>query len=135
MRHFFKGMQMQRKILTLKQKVTPSLPPEQSLRVPAGRTPPKGAKTASAALIKQLTELVCAQRKTFVQMRNGTGYCGTPILLQDGWLTMELVSIHGTKQSATATTILIQINDGSFIAHLHPTSSSSDSQSLVGAKS
>ncbi len=111
---------MQRKILTLKQKVTPSLPPEQSLRVPAGRTPPKGAKTASAALVNQLTELVCAQRKTFVQMRNGTGYCGNPIQLQDGWLTMQQVSIHGTKQSATAPSILIQINDGSFIAHLHP---------------
>ncbi len=120
MRHFFKGMHMQRKILTVKPKVTPSLPPEQSLRVPAGRTPPKGAKTASAALVNQLTELVCAQRKTFVQMRNGTGYCGNPIQLQDGWLTMQQVSIHGTKQSATAPSILIQINDGSFIAHLHP---------------
>ncbi len=111
---------MQRKILTVKPKVTPSLPPEQSLRVPAGRTPPKGAKTASAALVNQLTELVCAQRKTFIQLRSGAGYCGIPIQLQDGWLTMEQVSIHGTKQSATAPTILIQINDGSFIAHLHP---------------
>ena len=29
------------------------------------------------------------------------------------------VSIHGTKQQATAQRILIQINDGSYIGHLH----------------
>jgi len=126
---------MQRKILTLKQKVTPSLPPEQSLLVQAGRTPLKGAKTASAALIKQLTELVCAQRTTFIQLRSGAGYCGTPIQLQDGWLTMEQVSIHGTKKTATAPNILIQINDGRFIAHIHPTDSTDELRRLLEAKS
>jgi hypothetical protein len=52
-------------------------------------------------------------------MRNGTGYCGLPTQLEDGWLTMSEVSIHGTKQTASSQSILIQIMDGSFIGHLH----------------
>ena len=111
---------MQRKILTIKPKVTSPLTPEPTIQIMAGRTPLKGAKTTSSALFNQLNELVCAQCKTFIQMRNGAGYCGTPIGLKDGWLTMTQVSIHGTKQKAFAAVILIQIKDGSFIAHLHP---------------
>ncbi|MEI6111580.1 MAG: hypothetical protein WCP63_07890, partial [Cyanobium sp. ELA712] len=63
------------------------------------------------------------------------GYCGTPIQLQDGWLTMEQVSIHGTKKTATAPNILIQINDGRFIAHIHPTDSTDELRRLLGSKS
>lgn len=119
MRHSSKGMHMQRKILTAKPKVTSPLTLEPTIQIIAGRTPLKGAKTSSA-LFNQLNELVCAKRKTFIQMRHGAGYCGTPIELKDGWLTMAQVSIHGTKQKASAAVILIQIKDGSFIAHLHP---------------
>jgi hypothetical protein len=52
-------------------------------------------------------------------MRQGAGYCGIPVHIEGYWLTMINVSIYGTKQQATVQRILIQINDGSFIAHLH----------------
>jgi len=48
---------------------------------------------------------------------------------------MEQVSIHGTKKTATAPNILIQINDGRFIAHIHPTDSTDELRRLLEAKS
>jgi hypothetical protein len=63
-------------------------------------------------------------------MRNGTGYCGLPIQLEDGWLTMSEVSIRGTKQTVSTQSILIQIQDGTLIAHMHPV----DSINNTGAK-
>ena len=70
-------------------------------------------------LLDQLSELVRTRSKVFIQMRHGAGYCGVPVQIEGYWLTMIDVSIYGTKQQATAQRILIQINDGSFIAHLH----------------
>ena len=72
-----------------------------------------------APVLERLSELVHTRSKVFIQMRHGAGYCGIPIQIEGYWLTMIDVSIHGTKQQATAQQILIQINDGSFIAHLH----------------
>ena len=89
-------------------------------RIVAGRLSRRAPQHSCTALIERLRELVNDRRKVFIQMRHGTGYCGDPVLLEDGWLTMINVSIHGTKQSAVSQSIVIQINDGSFIAHVHP---------------
>lgn len=128
MRHSDKGMLMQRKILTLKPKTTTPPVFAPSVLVQAGRKPPKGAKTASSALLKLLNELIYNKQKAFIQMRHGTGYCGKLADLKDGWLRMEHVSIHGNKKSVPTPSILIQIFDGSYIAHIH----SADS-SVIGA--
>ena len=105
---------------------SPALP----IQIQAGRQPKKGQSKACTSLLKQLTALIGSGSKAFIQMRNGTGYCGLPTQLEDGWLTMSEVSIHGTKQTASSTSILIQIHDGAFIAHLHPV----DSLNNTGAK-
>ena len=89
------------------------------LRVVAGRANKGKAQPSCHAVIANLTELVKGRRKVFIQMRQGAGYCGVPVQLKDGWLTMTEVSIHGTKLSTTSERILIQIRDGAFIAHLH----------------
>ncbi len=97
-----------------------SIPP---IHIQGGRQPNKGKQMACTALLSQLTALIDSGSKAFIQMRNGTGYCGLPTQLEDGWLTMSDVSIHGTKQTASSRIILIQIHDGAFIAHLHPVDS------------
>lgn len=93
------------------------------IQIQAGRQPKKGQPKACVALSNQLNELIASGSKVFIQMRNGTGYCGLPTRLEDGWLSMSEASIHGTKQTASSTSILIQIHDGAFIAHLHPVDS------------
>ena len=113
---------MQRKTLTLKSisKLNQSQTiPEPPACVEAGRKPTTGPSNASPALLNRLDELVNSRIKVFIQMRQGTGYCGIPVQIEEGWLTMEEVSIHGTKQTASSQSILIQIRDGSFIGHLH----------------
>ena len=93
------------------------------IQIQAGRQPKKGQPKACVALSNQLNELINSGSKVFIQMRHDTGYCGLPTKLEDGWLTMAEVSIHGTKQTVSSQSILIQIHDGSFIAHLHPVNS------------
>jgi hypothetical protein len=92
--------------------------------------PKKGQPKVCTALLNQLITLINRGSKAFIQMRNGTGYCGLPVQLEDGWLTMSEVSIRGTKQTVSTQSILIQIHDGTFIAHLHPV----DSLNNTGAK-
>ena len=119
--------------LTLKSisKIIPShASPTPPIHIQGGRQPKKGQQKACTGLLNQLTALIDSGSKVFIQMRNGTGYCGLPTQLEDGWLTMSEVSIHGTKQTASSTSILIQIHDGAFIAHLHPV----DSLNNTGAK-
>jgi hypothetical protein len=114
---------MQRKTLTLKSgsKSDQSQPTPSSTNsvVNAGRRPKSASKNATAALLARLQEMANSGNRIFIQMRQGTGYCGIPVQIQDGWLTMKEVSIHGTKQTASLQSILIQIRDGSFIGHLH----------------
>ena len=115
-----------KKPLTLKSnsKSIPTLDsPAPPIHIQSGRQPKKGKQMACTALLSQLTALIDSGSKAFIQMRNGTGYCGLPTQLEDGWLSMSEVSIHGTKQTASSTFILIQIHDGAFIAHLHPVDS------------
>ena len=104
--------------------------PAPTIHIQGGRQPKKGQQKACTALLNQLTALIGSGSKAFIQMRNGTGYCGLPTQLEDGWLTMSEVSIRGTKQTVSTQSILIQIHDGTFIAHLHPV----DSTNKTGAK-
>lgn len=115
---------MQRKTLTLKSTSRTTQPAPVAAEITptcvmAGRTSKQKKQQSCLAVIARLTELVKEQRKVFIQMRGGAGYCGVPVLIVDGWLTMTDVSIHGTKQTAASQEILIQLKDGSFIAHLH----------------
>jgi hypothetical protein len=115
-------MHMQRKTLTLKSisKVTQSeTTPASSVCVQADRKPKTGLNKASTVLLNLLNEMVESRSKVFIQMRHGAGYCGIPVQIEEGWLMMEEVTIHGTKQTASSQSILIQIRDGSFIGHLH----------------
>jgi hypothetical protein len=97
--------------------------PTPPIQIQGGRQPKKGKQKACTALLNQLAELIDSGSKVFIQMRHGTGYCGLPTQLEDGWLKMTDVSIHGTKQVASPQSIVIQIRDGAFIAHLHPVAS------------
>ncbi len=115
---------MQKKTLTLKsvsRNSKPAIPAAHATPncVIAGRVNKGKAHQSCSAVIKNLSELVQAHRKVFIQMRHGAGYCGFPTQLEDGWLTMTDVSIHGKKQTASTPNILIQVRDGTFIAHLH----------------
>lgn len=115
---------MQKKTLTLKSTSRTTQPALAAAEITptcviAGRSSKRAAKQNCIALIERLRELVKASEAVFIQMRHGTGYCGVPVSLEDGWLTMNNVSIHGTKQTAVSNQILIQLKDGSFIAHLH----------------
>jgi hypothetical protein len=121
----FKGMLMHRKTLTLKSTSRTTQPAPSTAEITpacvlAGRSSKRAVKQSCAALFERLRELMKDRQTVFIQMRGGAGYCGDPVSLEDGWLTMTNVSIHGTKQSTVSQSILIQINDGSFIAHLHP---------------
>lgn len=115
---------MQRKTLTLKSTSRTTQPASAADEITptcviAGRSPKRAAKQSCTAVIERLRELIEFRQTSFIQMRYGAGYCGIPVSLEDGWLTMTNVSIHGTKQTATSQEILIQLKDGSFIAHLH----------------
>jgi hypothetical protein len=109
--------------LTLKS-ISKSIPTHEStappLPVQGGRHAKKGQPKVCTTLLNQLTTLIGSNSKVFIQMRHGTGYCGLPTQLEDGWLTMTDVSIHGTKQAVLTQSIVIQIRDGAFIAHMHP---------------
>jgi hypothetical protein len=115
---------MQRKMLTLKStsrttQPTPSAEEITPTCVIAGRSSKRASKQSCTALINRLRELIEFRQTSFIQMRHGAGYRGVPVSLEDGWLAMTNVSIHGTKHTATSQEILIQLKDGSFIAHLH----------------
>ena len=86
---------MQRNTLTLKSisKVVQSqITPATSVCIQAGRKPKTGPNKASTALLNLLKEMVDSRSKVFIQMRHGAGYCGIPVQIEDGWLTMEQVS-------------------------------------------
>ena len=104
--------------ITLKSRFNkPFLTSSPATIVVAGKATKHGKNCAP--VVDRLSELVQTRSRVFIQMRHGAGYCGIPVELEEGWLTMSEVSIQGTKHQATAQRILIQINDGSYIAHLH----------------
>jgi hypothetical protein len=109
---------MKKETLILKSRIAnPFLTTNPATTVVAGKET-KRSKNCTP-VIAQLTEFVRTRSKVFIQMRHGAGYCGLPIQIEGYWLNMTDVSIHGTKQQAHAQRILIQIHDGSYIAHLH----------------
>ncbi len=109
---------MKKETLTLKSRINkPVLMTSPATIVVAGKATKNGKNCAP--VVDRLSELVQTRRQVFIQMRHGAGYCGIPVELEEGWLTMSDVAIQGTKHQATAQRILIQINDGSYIAHLH----------------
>ena len=117
---------MQKKTLTLKSslRATPCpkdrpIKAETTQPVLAGRAIKRQGSNKYQPLLDRLDELISIQSHVFIQMRHGTGYSGVAIHLESGWLTLSAVTIHGTKQKATTQNILIQIKDGSFVAHLH----------------
>jgi hypothetical protein len=111
-------MIMKKETLTLKSRINkPVLLTSPATIVVAGKATKNGKNCAP--VVDRLSELVQTRRQVFIQMRHGAGYCGIPVELEEGWLTMSDVAIQGTKHQATAQRILIQINDGSYIAHLH----------------
>ena len=104
--------------ITLKSKIKPpALTTGPATTIIAGKANKHSQKCAP--VLERLSELVRTRSKVFIQMRHGAGYCGIPVQIEGYWLTMIDVSIYGTKQQATAQQILIQINDGRFIGHLH----------------
>jgi hypothetical protein len=117
-------MLIHRKTLILKSTSRTSQPAPAAVEITpacviAGRSSKRAAKQSCTAVIERLVELIELRQTSFIQMRHGAGYCGVPVSLEDGWLRMTNVSIHGTKHTATSQEILIQLKDGSFIAHLH----------------
>jgi hypothetical protein len=104
--------------LTLKSRINkPDLTTGPASTIDAGKSTKRSKNCAP--VLDQLSELVRTRSKVFIQMRQDAGYCGIPVQIDGDWLMMTDVSIHGTKQKATAQRILIQINDGSFVGHLH----------------
>ena len=104
--------------ITLKSKIKqPALTTGPVTTIIAGKANKHSKKCAP--VLGRLSELVRTRSKVFIQMRHGAGYCGIPVQIEGDWLTMTDVSIHGTKHNAAAQQILIQLKDGSFIAHLH----------------
>ena len=121
-----KGMPMQKKTLTLKSSLRATqCPKDQPIQteteqpVLAGRALKRQGSNKCQPLLDRLDELISSQSHVFIQMRHGAGYSGVAKHLESGWLTLSAVTINGTKQKATTPNILIQIKDGSFIAHLH----------------
>jgi hypothetical protein len=107
-----------------------SIPP---ICIQGGRQSNKGKQKASTALLNQLTALIDSGSKAFIQMRHGTGYCGLPTQLVDGWLSMANTTIHGTKKAVQVPVVLMQVRDGSFIAHIHATDGL-ETSNVSGAK-
>jgi hypothetical protein len=94
--------------------------PNQMSHVIAGRCKKSGA-FSNKALISRLQSAINSRSTLFIQMRHGVGYMGCPTSLEAGWLSLANTTIHGTKKAMQVTEVLIQVLDGSFIAHIHAT--------------
>ncbi len=92
--------------------------PNQVCHVIAGRCKKSGA-FSNKALISHLQSAINSKSSLFIQMRHGVGYLGCPTSLEAGWLSLANTTIHGTKKAMQVTEVLIQVRDGSFIAHIH----------------
>jgi hypothetical protein len=94
--------------------------PNQMSHVIAGRCKKSGA-FSNKALINRLQSAINSKSSLFIQMRHGVGYLGCPTSLEAGWLSLANTTIHGTKKAVQVPVVLIQVRDGSFIAHIHAT--------------
>ena len=92
--------------------------PNQMSHVIAGRCKKSGA-FSNKALINRLQSAINSKSSLFIQMRHGVGYLGCPTSLEAGWLSLANTTIYGTKKAIQVPEVLIQVRDGSFIAHIH----------------
>ena len=92
--------------------------PNQMSHVIAGRCKKSGA-FSNKALISRLQSAINSKSSLFIQMRQGVGYLGCPTSLEAGWLSLANTTIYGTKKAIQVPEVLIQVRDGSFIAHIH----------------
>jgi len=132
MRHSIKEkrMSMTKRTLTLKTKstedlTTPSIRAEANTYVSGGKKPNNG-NAKSPKVVRRLIESAISNKAyVFIQLRHGAGYRGLPTMIDDAWLTLQDADIYGTKQNMHVAELLIQVKDGSYIAHIH-TSESED---------
>jgi len=94
--------------------------PKEVSQVIAGRCKKSGA-FSNKALISRLQSAINSKSSLFIQMRHGVGYLGCPTSLEAGWLSLANTTIYGTKKAMQVPEVLIQVRDGSFIAHIHET--------------
>ena len=131
-------MSMTKETLTLKSKSTrdSTAPPtlaEAATTVTAGKEPNRGNAKPPSAVTRLLEFAIINSVNVFIQLRQGTGYRGLPTKLDKGWLTLDDADILGTKQNMHVGQLLIQVRDGSYIAHIHTTEGQSPSNSFKAA--
>jgi hypothetical protein len=134
MRHSIQErMSMTKETLKLKSKSRDELPVAscQALAgapIAAGRNTGLGKSKKGLGVTRLLEAAINYKVYVFIQLRHGAGYRGLPTMLEDGWLTIRDAEIFGTKQNMCVAELLIQVKDGSYIAHLHTVSPESSKQ-------
>lgn len=131
-------MSMTKETLTLKSKsakglTTPSISAEAATTVTAGKEPNRSNAKPPSAVTSLLESAIINSVNVFIQLRQGAGYRGLPTKLDKGWLTLDDADILGTKQNMHVGQLLIQVRDGSYIAHIHATEGRSPSNSFEAA--
>ena len=129
---------MTKETLTLKSKsakglTTPSITAEAATTVTAGKEPNRGNAKPPSAVTRLLEFAIINSVYVFIQLRQGVGYRGLPTKLDKGWLTLEDADILGTKQNMHVGQLLMQVRDGSYIAHIHTTEGRGPSKSFEAA--
>jgi hypothetical protein len=131
-------MSMTKETLTLKSKSTrdstaPSTLAVAATTVTAGKEPNKGNAKPPSAVTRLLEFAIINSVSVFIQLRQGVGYRGLPTKLDKDWLTLEDADILGTKQNMHVDQLLMQVRDGSYIAHIHTTEGRGPSKSFEAA--
>ena len=129
---------MTKETLTLKSKSTRDSTATSTLAEPpttvtAGKEPNKGNAKPPSAVTRLLEFAIINSVYVFIQLRQGVGYRGLPTKLDKGWLTLEDADILGTKQYMHVGQLLMQVRDGSYIAHIHTTEGRGPSKSFEAA--
>jgi hypothetical protein len=131
MRHSIKErMSMTKETLTLKTKstedlISPSTKGKAATAVDDRKKLNKVNAKSPKAVMRLIETAIFNKAYVFIQLRHGAGYRGLPTMIDDAWLTLQDADIYGTKQNMRVAELLIQVKDGSYIAHIH-TSESQD---------
>ncbi len=134
MRHsIHERMFMTKETLTIKSKSAIELPASSNhtltvAPIAAGRNTSSGKAKTGRGVMRLLEAAIIHKVNVFIQLRHGAGYRGLPTILDDGWLTLRDAEIFGTKQNMHVAELVIQVKDGSYIAHLHTVSPESSKQ-------